>query len=56
MRRCLRRDGYLLVGGGETSLVLDRTFEAVRSGKSVFYRIRSADRARVSGPDWRRAS
>lgn len=50
VRRCLRRDGYLLVGGGETSLVLDRTFEAVRSGKSVFYRIGSADGARVGGP------
>jgi chemotaxis protein methyltransferase CheR len=39
VRRCLRRDGYLFVGGGETSLVLDRTFEPVRSGKTVYYRV-----------------
>lgn len=39
VRRCLRRDGYLFVGGGETSLVLDRTFEPVRSGKTVYYRM-----------------
>lgn len=49
VRRCLRRDGYLLVGGGETSLVLDRTFEAVRSGKSVFYRLGPDDGARSGG-------
>lgn len=49
VRRTLRHDGYLLVGGGETSLVLDRTFEAVRSGKSVFYRIGADDGARVGG-------
>jgi chemotaxis protein methyltransferase CheR len=40
VRTCLRRDGYLFVGGGETSLVLDRTFEPVRAGKTVYYRIR----------------
>jgi chemotaxis protein methyltransferase CheR len=39
VRHCLRRDGYLFVGGGETSLVLDRTFEPVRSGKTVYYRL-----------------
>jgi chemotaxis protein methyltransferase CheR len=42
VRRCLRRDGYLFVGGGETSLVLDRTFEPVRSGKTVYYRVAQA--------------
>jgi chemotaxis protein methyltransferase CheR len=39
VRRTLRRDGYLFVGGGETSLVLDRTFEAVREGRAVYYRL-----------------
>lgn len=39
VRQCLRRDGYLFVGGGETSLVLDRTFEPVRWGKAVYYRV-----------------
>lgn len=45
VRQCLRRDGYLFVGGGETSLVLDRTFEPVRSGKTVYYRIGEGDRS-----------
>jgi chemotaxis protein methyltransferase CheR len=39
VRRTLRRDGYLFVGGGETSLVLDPTFEPVRAGKTVYYRL-----------------
>lgn len=38
VRKSLRRDGYLFVGGGETSLVLDRTFEPIRAGKTVYYR------------------
>ena len=42
-------DILAIQGGGETSLVLDRTFEAVRSNKSVFYRIGSDDGARVGG-------
>jgi len=41
VRRALRRDAYLFVGGGETSLVLDGSFETVRSGKTVYYRIGS---------------
>jgi chemotaxis protein methyltransferase CheR len=44
VRRCLRRDGYLFVGGGETSLVLDRTFEPVRAGKTVYYRAAREER------------
>jgi chemotaxis protein methyltransferase CheR len=40
--RTLRPDGYLILGGGETSLALDRTFEPVRIGKAVCYRIRGA--------------
>jgi chemotaxis protein methyltransferase CheR len=38
--KSLRPGGYLFVGGGETSLALDRTFEPVRIGKAVCYRIR----------------
>lgn len=38
VKKTLRRDGYLFVGGGETSLVLDPTFEAVRTGRTVYYR------------------
>lgn len=38
--RTLRPDGYLFLGGGETMLALDRTFEPVRIGKAVCYRIR----------------
>lgn len=45
VRGCLRRDGYLFVGGGETSLVLDRTFEPVRAGKTVYYRAAREERA-----------
>jgi chemotaxis protein methyltransferase CheR len=39
VKKTLRRDGYLFVGGGETSLVLDPTFEPVRTGKTVYYRL-----------------
>ena len=42
--RTLRPDGYLFLGGGETMLALDRTFEAVRIGKAVCYRIRDDHR------------
>jgi len=38
--KALRPGGYMFVGGGETSLALDRTFEPVRIGKAVCYRIR----------------
>ena len=38
--KSLRHDGYLILGGGETSLALDRTFESVRIGKAVCYRVR----------------
>jgi chemotaxis protein methyltransferase CheR len=38
--KSLRSDGTMIVGGGETSLALDRTFEPVRIGKAVCYRIR----------------
>lgn len=38
--KTLRPDGYLFLGGGETMLALDRTFESVRIGKAVCYRLR----------------
>ena len=38
--KTLRPDGYVFLGGGETMLGLDRTFESVRIGKAVCYRIR----------------
>ncbi|HEU4334048.1 MAG TPA: protein-glutamate O-methyltransferase CheR [Candidatus Eisenbacteria bacterium] len=41
--RQLRPDGYLFLGGGETILSLDRSFETARAGKAVCYRVR-ADR------------
>jgi chemotaxis protein methyltransferase CheR len=38
--RTLRSDGYLFLGGGETTLITDRSFESARTGKAVCYRIR----------------
>jgi len=43
--RILRPDGYLFLGGGETMLALDRTFESVRLGKAICYRIRGGIRS-----------
>jgi chemotaxis protein methyltransferase CheR len=36
----LRPDGYLFLGGGETALVTDRSFESLRVGKAMCYRVR----------------
>lgn len=36
----LRPDGYLILGGGETALALDKRFRAVRVGKAVCYQLR----------------
>ncbi len=38
--RTLRHEGYFFLGGGETTLITDRSFESVRAGKAVCYRIR----------------
>lgn len=38
--KILRPGGYLFLGGGETMLAFDRTFESVRIGKAICYRIR----------------
>jgi chemotaxis protein methyltransferase CheR len=42
--KVLRSDGYLFLGGSETMQVADRTFEAVRIGKAICYRIRGGNR------------
>lgn len=38
MRQVLAPDGYLFLGGAETTLRIDDDFERVQCGKSVFYR------------------
>lgn len=38
--RVLRPDGYLFLGGGETTLITDKSFESIRAGKAVCYRVR----------------
>jgi chemotaxis protein methyltransferase CheR len=56
VRRTLKGDGYLFVGGGETSLVLDRTFEAVREGRAVYYRIGTDAERSGSRPESRESA
>ena len=41
VRRLLRPDGYLFLGGGETTLNLDDAFETVQFNKAVCYRLRN---------------
>jgi chemotaxis protein methyltransferase CheR len=41
VRRCLRPDGYLCLGGAETTLNLDQEFERVQFGKGVYYRVKA---------------
>lgn len=36
--RALKPDGYLILGGGETTLMLDDSFEPVQMGRTVCYR------------------
>jgi len=40
--RCLRRDGYLFLGGGETTLMLDESFDPVPIGRAICYRHKAA--------------
>ncbi len=40
--RLLRSDGYLFLGGGETTLITDRAYESVRVGKALCYRLRGS--------------
>jgi len=44
--KCLRPDGYLVLGGGETTLTLDDSYEPVQIDRAVCYRLVPADRAR----------
>ncbi len=48
--KSLRAGGYLVLGGGETMLAFDRTFESVRIDKTVCYRVRGGHRATAPGP------
>ncbi len=43
VRRCLRQDGYLCLGGAETTLNLDPAFTPVRFDKALFYRVREGE-------------
>ncbi len=43
VRRVLHPDGYLFLGGGETTLNLDDSFERVQFDKAVCYRCRSSN-------------
>ncbi|GET40439.1 MCP methyltransferase, CheR-type [Microseira wollei NIES-4236] len=40
VRRVLKPDGYLFLGGGETTINLDDAFEPVQFGKAVCYKLR----------------
>ncbi len=42
VRQVLRPDGYLILGGAESTFYLDDGFEAVSIGRSVCYRLRAA--------------
>lgn len=44
--RCLRPDGVLVLGGGETTLTLDGSYEPVHIDRAVCYRLVPANRAR----------
>ena len=39
VRRLLKPDGYLFLGGGETTINLDDSFERVQFHKTVCYRL-----------------
>jgi len=41
VRRVMRPDGYLVLGGAETTLNVDDTFERVQIGRASVYRLRS---------------
>lgn len=41
VRQLLKPDGYLFLGGGETTINLDHSFERVQFGKSICHRLRN---------------
>lgn len=40
IKQVLKPDGYLFLGGGETTINLDDAFEPVQFGKAVCYKLR----------------
>jgi len=46
LAKCLRPEGVLVLGGGETTLTLDDSYEPVQVDRAVCYRLVPADRAR----------
>ncbi|MDE5068829.1 MAG: protein-glutamate O-methyltransferase CheR [Trichodesmium sp. St16_bin4-tuft] len=40
VRQLLKRDGYLFLGGGETTINIDDNFELVRFNRAICYRLR----------------
>jgi chemotaxis protein methyltransferase CheR len=42
IQRYLQKDGYLFLGGGETTFYLDSRFEAIHEKTSLYYRLRDA--------------
>ncbi|MGH7682335.1 MAG: CheR family methyltransferase [Candidatus Eiseniibacteriota bacterium] len=38
--KTLRPDGYLFLGGGETTMITEKSFDSVRVGKAMCYRVR----------------
>jgi len=45
--RALRPDGFLVLGGGETTLTLDESYEPVQFGKTVCYRLTEPARLKL---------
>ena len=39
VKRCLRPDGYLFLGGGETTVMLDNAFKPVQYDKAICYQL-----------------
>ena len=46
VRRLLRPDGYLFLGGSETTLSLDNLFEPISGGGAACYQLRDCEKKR----------
>jgi chemotaxis protein methyltransferase CheR len=42
VRQCMRPDGFMLLGGGETTLGIDDGFERLQVGRTQYYKIKDA--------------